>query len=86
MQPDELLHSLTRFEDEAFELIICDGPDAHGGEAARIFGLIDEIVAIDETPGDEGSQSQRQALAGAGVVARTLVCYDAARPQQRMRA
>ena len=86
MRPDELLHSLTRLEDEAFELIICDGPDANDGDAARIFGLVDEVVAIDETPGQEGSQSLRQALADAGVVARALVRYDAARPQQRMRA
>jgi len=86
MRPDELLHSLTRLDDDAFELIICDGPDAHDGDAARIFALVDEIVAIDETPGDEGSQSQRQALADAGVAARALVRYDAARPQRQKRA
>jgi Mrp family chromosome partitioning ATPase len=86
MRPDELLHSLTRLKDEAFELIICDGPDAHEGDAARVFGLVDEVVAIEETPGDEGSQSQLQALADAGVAARALVRFDAATPQQQKRA
>ena len=86
MRPDELLQSLTRLEDEAFKLIVCDGPDAHDAAAARILGLVDEVVAIEETSGDEGSQLQRQALADAGVVARILVRFDVASPQERMRA
>jgi hypothetical protein len=48
--------------------------------------LVDEVVAIEETPGDEGSQSQLQALADAGVAARALVRFDAATPQQQKRA
>ena len=86
MGADELLHSLTRLKDEAFELIICDGPDAHDRNAARILDLVNDVVAIEETPSGEGSQSQRQALAEAGVAARVLVRYDAARPQQQKRA
>jgi uncharacterized protein involved in exopolysaccharide biosynthesis/Mrp family chromosome partitioning ATPase len=86
MRPDELLQSLTRLRDEAVELVICDGPDAHDGDAARILGLVDEVVAIEATPGDEGSQSQWQALADAGVAARARVRFDAVRPAQQRRA
>jgi uncharacterized protein involved in exopolysaccharide biosynthesis len=86
MRPDELLQSLTRLRDEAVELIICDGPDPGEGGAARILGLIDEIVAFEETPGDDGAQSLWRALADAGVTARALVRFDAVRPAQQKRA
>ena len=71
---------------DAFGLIICDGPDARDGDAAQILGLVDDVVAIEETPSSEGSPSQRQALADIGVAARVLVRYDATRPQQQKRA
>ena len=86
MRPDELLQSLTRLRDEAVELIICDGPDPGDPGAARILGLVDEIVAFEEAPGDDGAQSLWRALAGAGVTARALVRFDAVRPAQQKRA
>ncbi len=86
MRPDELLQSLTRLRDEAIELIICDGPDPGDRGAARILGLVDEVVAFEETPGDDGAQSLWRALADAGVTARALVRFDAVRPAQQKRA
>ncbi|MGD0565188.1 MAG: Wzz/FepE/Etk N-terminal domain-containing protein [Roseiarcus sp.] len=86
MRPDELLQSLTRLRDEAIELVICDGPDPGDGAAARILGLVDAVVAFEETPGDEGAQSLWRALADAGVTARALVRFDAMRPAQQKRA
>jgi hypothetical protein len=86
MRPDELLQSLARLEDETIELIICDGPDPSDGGAARILRLVDEIVAFEETPGDAGAQALWRALADAGVAARALARFDAARPAQQMRA
>jgi uncharacterized protein involved in exopolysaccharide biosynthesis len=86
MRPDELLQSLTRLRDEAIELIICDGPDPGDPGAARILGLVDAVVAFEETPGDDGAQSLWRALADAGVTARALVRFDAMRPAQQKRA
>ncbi|HYA71528.1 MAG TPA: hypothetical protein VEF36_00070, partial [Roseiarcus sp.] len=86
MRPDELLQSLTRLRDEAVELIICDGPDPSDPGAARILGLVDDVVAFEETSGDEGAQSLRRALADAGVAARALVRFEAVRPARQMRA
>ncbi len=86
MRPDELLRSLTRLRDEAIELIVCDGPDPGDGGAARILGLVDEVVAFEETPGDDGAQSLCKALAAAGVTARARVRFDAARSERQKRA
>ncbi len=86
MRPDELLQSLTRLRDEAIELIICDGPDPGDADATRILGLVDEVVAFEETPGGDGAQALRKTLADAGVAARAVVRFDEARPEKMKRA
>ena len=86
MRADELLQSLTRLEDEAIELVICDGPDPRDDGAGRILGLADEVVAFEEAPGDEGAQALWKTLADAGVTARALARFDLARPPQQKRA
>jgi len=85
MRPDELLRSLTRLRDEAIELVICDGPDPGDEGAARILAMVDEVVAIEEAPGDDAQLLER-ALAEAGVAARARVRFDAARPERQKRA
>ena len=86
MRPDELLRSIARLRDEAIELIICDGPDPGDGDAARVLGLVDEVVALEETPDGHGAQSLWGALNDAGVTARALVRFEAARTMQQKRA
>ena len=86
MRPDELLQSLTRLRDEAIELIICDGPDTADANAARILGLVDEVVAFEETPGEGGAPALWKTLAEVGVTARARVRFDPMRPEEKKRA
>jgi uncharacterized protein involved in exopolysaccharide biosynthesis len=80
MRADELLQSLKRLRDEAIELIVCDGPDPADANAARILGLVDEVVAFEETPGEGGAPALLKTLADAGVAARARVRFDATAP------
>ncbi len=86
MRPDELLQSLTRLRDEAIELILCDGPDPADANAQRTLGLVDEVVAFEETPGEAGAPALWKTLADAGVTARARVRFDPMTPQQQQRA
>ena len=86
MRPDELLRSIARLRDEAIELVICDGPDPGEDDAARILALVDEVVALEETPGQQAAQSLWGALDDAGIRARAVVRFDAASAAQQKRA
>jgi len=86
MRPDELLRSIARLRDEAVDLIICDGPDPGDSDAARILGLVDEVIAFEEAPAGDGAPSHWGALDDAKVAARVLMRFDAASPRRQKRA
>lgn len=86
VRPDELLQSIGRLDDQSIELIICDGPDPGDSDAARLLGLMDEVIVLEETPHGRDAQWLRATLSGADVAVRAVVRFDAARPRRQMRA
>ena len=85
MRPDELLRSIGRLDDQSIELIICDGPDSGDDDAARLLGLVDNVLVLEDRP--DGLDAQlREALSAAKVVARAVVRFDIVGTRQRMRA
>ena len=86
MRPDELLQSIGRLRDEAIELIVCDGPDPGDSDAARLLGLVDEVIVLNEGADGRAAQSVREALSGVDVAVRAVVRFEIARPRRQMRA
>ena len=86
VHPDELLQSIGRSGDQSIEFIICDGPDPGDDDAARLLGLVDEVLVLEEAPAGRDAQWIREALSGADVAVRAVVRFDIARPRRQMRA